>query len=66
MGTTLRKSQLVASTAFHGTSRVGDHSTPSYPKPYPVFFRAGAFPRDAFAAAFLRVMCDLSAAPMRD
>lgn len=34
---------------------------------HPAFFLLTAFPRgDAFAADFLRVMCDLSAAPMRD
>ena len=30
------------------------------------FFLFAVFPRDVFATAFLRVMCDFSAAPMRD
>ena len=34
---------------------------------HPAFFLLAVFPRDdTFAAAFFRVMCDFSAAPMRD
>jgi hypothetical protein len=43
-----------------------DDEQPSTPD-HPACFLLALFPRGAaFAAAFLRVMCDFSAAPMRD
>jgi hypothetical protein len=42
------------------------YSAPVHPKALSRLFPTEAFRRDVFAAAFLRVMCDLSAAPIRD